>query len=255
MTDFISGMVGGASGVLCSHPFDTIRVRYQCLSPGQRIYCSGVYRGVIPPLIGMMIEKSIVFGTYSIIKNKTQSNIISGLAAGCISACIITPLEKIKIALQQSKNSAHISAPVKKTKIALVLQHKWSIRELYKGFLPTICREGCGFAIYFPIYHYLKQKYNKDNKDNKHIKTALIGGSSGMGSWLFIYPFDVVKTRLQSPILYYNGVVHCITDTYQKYGYTFFYRGLSLGLSRAFVLHAGVWIGFELCQELLCACK
>ncbi len=232
MSDFLPGSFGGACGILLSHPLDTIRIRYQCLKPNENIYFGKLYKGIIPPLLGMMLEKSIVFGVYNLLKEQTNSNIIAGLGAGASSACIITPIEKIKIGLQQN----------------FKLTQSLQLKQSYKGFIPTLCRESIGFALYFSIYNYLKQKYNTEHN---YIKTLFIGGSSGVGSWIFIYPIDVVKTRLQSPTLQYKNIRHCIRDTSKIYGYSFFYRGLTLGLLRAFQLHAGVWIGYELCRDIL----
>ena len=154
------------------------------------------------------------------------------MGAGASSACIITPIEKIKIGLQQN------------FKLSQSLQFK----QAYKGFIPTLCRESVGFALYFSIYHYIKQNYNTENN---YLKTLFIGGGSGVGSWIFIYPIDVVKTRLQSPLLNYRNISHCIKHTAEVNGYSFFYRGLTLGLLRAFQLHAGVWMGYELCRDML----
>ena len=57
------------------------------------------------------------------------------------------------------------------------------------GFTATFLRESIGTSLYFGTYNYLK-----DNNYNSFIS----GSSAGVISWIFIYPFDVIKTRLQS---------------------------------------------------------
>ena len=120
--EFISGGFGGFVGVGLSHPFDTIRVRMQtnpkeftsiknCIS---KSYTQGgirsFYKGFIPPLFGIGLEKSIVFGFYNsiynrkIFNNKYYNTFISGLGAGFVCTSIVTPLERIKINLQYLKN-------------------------------------------------------------------------------------------------------------------------------------------------------
>ena len=68
-----------------------------------------------------MIEKSIVFGFYNKSKEYGLNNFWSGIIGGFMSTLIVTPIDKIKISLQN------------KTKI--------QSSQLYKGFIPTVFRE------------------------------------------------------------------------------------------------------------------
>jgi hypothetical protein len=43
-----------------------------------------LYRGVVPPLIGMGIEKGTIFTSYNYMRKKTDSIFISGYMAGLI---------------------------------------------------------------------------------------------------------------------------------------------------------------------------
>ena len=58
----------------------------------------------------------------------------------------------------------------------------------YRGYTSTLIRECIGSSIYFGGYHSL----------NSHeVSPFVSGGISGMASWLFTYPIDVVKTRVK----------------------------------------------------------
>jgi len=96
---FLFGYIAGFSGIVTSHPFDTIKTRYQ---EGKRINFNlrNLYRGVTAPLIGVGLEKSLVFGTFENTKKFTNSDFISGGISGLTASLIVTPFERIKILLQ-----------------------------------------------------------------------------------------------------------------------------------------------------------
>ena len=75
--DFYAGLYGGITGVCISHPIDTIRIRIQT---GQNNIFGGLYKGIVPPLIGVGLEKFLVFGNYEKFKSwklvKNQDTII-----------------------------------------------------------------------------------------------------------------------------------------------------------------------------------
>lgn len=50
-------------------------------------------------------------------------------------------------------------------------------------------------------------------EEDRPVETAdmlLAGGLSGVVSWAFTYPLDVIKTRLQADGAKYSGVVDCL---------------------------------------------
>ena len=76
---FAGGLFGGMVGIGISHPFDTVRVVFQennyksITDCTKNLYKTGglarFYKGIKPPLFGIGLEKCIVFGTYSNVKN------------------------------------------------------------------------------------------------------------------------------------------------------------------------------------------
>ena len=56
------------------------------------------------------------------------------------------------------------------------------------GFSATLMRESLAGSLYFGTYNYIRKDYNSFTS----------GSIAGVTSWLFTYPFDVIKTRLQS---------------------------------------------------------
>jgi solute carrier family 25 (mitochondrial carnitine/acylcarnitine transporter), member 20/29 len=239
--EYLAGTIGGCIGTIISHPFDTLRIKLQTesklslLQATRNIYSKGIfnfYKGITPPLIGISLEKSIVFGTfYNLEKNpilkdkfKKYNLYLNGFIAGFLSTIIVTPVERFKIALQTNQN-------IRKIKI----------NTIYSGWLSTVLRESPGYAIYFKTYELLK----KEN-DTK-INTFINGSLSGMSAWLFIYPSDRVKTLVQNKNANYSNIMK---EIYFKEGVLGYYRGFSLALLRCIPLHGGVFVGYEFVKNL-----
>ena len=65
-----------------------------------------LYKGFIPPLFGMGLEKSVVFGTFHNFKallpdkmNGDAKIALSGAASGIAASFIVSPYERLKIQL------------------------------------------------------------------------------------------------------------------------------------------------------------
>jgi hypothetical protein len=250
---WFSGMIGGGTGILISHPIDTIKTYHQLhktknITQALKniIQVSGVkslYRGLIPPLIGMMMEKAIVFG----VQKNTQSlftfsnnyiNIfMSGTTAGIVCASVVVPIEKFKIKMQNGENFKSISKEI------FSKNYLSTIRNLYYGLPSTLMREGPGFGVYFLVYHMLKN--NTPSFTSYH--SVLYGSISGSIAWISMYPSDPIKTIQQSNNINFTKAIKLIYSNFGIYG---FYRGLSLALLRAIPLHAGVFGGISLCDYI-----
>ncbi len=228
--EFRAGLFGGMFGVLFSHPVDTFRIRI--LSNVTENVYKNLYKGVFPPLIGVGLEKLLVFGNHEWIKNmhlvegKYQNIFLSGMMSGALCCSIVTPVERFKINYQAG-------LPITN-----------DITRLYKGLSSTLIREVPGYGIYFGVYEYLKH----NTKDFNIYTTAyswLYGGISGASAWAVIYPSDVVKTNMQ---LENNkmSLIRTINHVYKKNGIRGFYRGFNAAILRAFMLHSGVFCGYEL---------
>jgi solute carrier family 25 carnitine/acylcarnitine transporter 20/29 len=227
--DFINGMFGGFVGTIVSHPIDTIKTRIQSNKYNtikDAIKAKKLYNGLMYPLIGIALEKSIVFGFYDKSKEYGFNNFTSGMLAGFISTVIVTPIDRLKIHFQNSS--------------------KTKLMSLYKGFIPTIFRETPGFGIYFTTYNYLNSNYNKNNSLAKHF---IYGSLSGLSAWLFIYPADLIKTRYQANQIKLMDIITGIYNNNNNKGLLNFYSGFSLAIMRALPLHGGVFLGYEMSKK------
>jgi hypothetical protein len=249
---FTSGFVGGCIGVGISHPPDTVRVVYQesngytsIVDCARDLYRQGgvsrFYRGILPPLVGVGLEKCVLFGFYDNIKrNVTFSDnyhingILSGMMAGLMCTSVVTPVERVKIMRQNSHD------------ITISTLMRAGFRNMYRGWSATLFREVPGYGIYFYVYEYLKSMYGMS-----WYSPMLYGAASGAISWIPIYPSDPVKTRMQNTGV---SLVEATTAIFRTHGLFGFYRGMSLALLRAIPLHGGVFTGYELCRHFIHEC-
>lgn len=239
ISHFFDGAVSGMFGVTLSHPIDTIKTSIQDQKPKPSSFRS-LYRGVLPALSGVGLEKAIVFGTYENSKklfknlnlNDNASVTCSGAISGLSASLIVTPVERLKI-LAQTGNKLTLN-DIKPT-------------NLYRGLSATFTRETPGFAIYFTSYEYLKRKYlGNSNKELPLHVAFMYGGFSGALSWFGIYPQDVIKTRMQANTNIKNiTFLNTAQSIYKDGGIKPFFRGFHLALFRAVPLHAGTFSMME----------
>ena len=253
---FLYGTFGGLCGITLSHPFDTVRVVYQegnyknIWDCAKTIYkehgITSFYRGLVPPLIGVALEKCALFGVYDNFKRcnpffdksdksdksyNYTNTFISGIFAGLVTTTIVTPVEKVKILLQNKKKIT-INSIVK----------QGGVSALYNGWSATLFREVPGYGIYFTTYEYLKNTFGLPNP----YTPAIYGALCGVASWTFIYPADPIKTKMQNNSI---GFKEALSIIMKNEGLMGLYRGMPLALFRAIPLHGGVFMGYEFCNR------
>ena len=227
-------------GILLSHPIDTIKTHIQTgnklntFNPGFKNF----YKGITAPLLGVGIEKAIVFGTYNYMYTKTDNIPLSGAISGLTATLVVTPYERLKILKQNSQ---------------IINFKDLNIKFLFRGLSATFTREVPGFAIYFTTYEYLKKHtFTKYNKKIDYSSSFIFGGISGITAWIFIYPQDRIKTILQSHSgvennikTNNNNIKNIINTIYNSGGIKQFYSGFGWAVARATLLHSGTFCMME----------
>lgn len=240
---FTNGALAGMVGITLSHPFDTIKTCIQDNKP-VKLGIRSLYNGFLPPLFGVGFEKAIVFGvytnTFSYLQtynfNDISKNTLAGGLSGLSASLIVTPVERIKILLQ-TNNKININ--------------QLNFRYLFRGLNATFTRETPGFAIYFNVYEGLKKQFYTINNETIPLASSfLFGGTSGLSAWLFIYPQDCIKTRMQSNSSCTKSFTQITKDIYKEGGLKVFYKGFHFALMRAIPLHAGTFMTMELLRRL-----
>eukprot|EP00804_Cyclotella_cryptica_P010380 CCRYP_020703-RA/>CCRYP_020703-RA protein AED:0.26 eAED:0.27 QI:0/0/0/1/0/0/2/0/400 len=206
-----------------------------------------------------------------------------GSIAGTVQAFVICPMEHIKCRLQPAASSAinNISganlAPGARAFATVaasrertlykgpidcglsIIKNHGLFRGLYRGMGVTLWRETPAFGMYFATYDSIKARVENllEDKDEHHpipshahawAASALAGGISGAWTWAIIYPFDVIKSRIQtSPLERHlqKGMWTVARDIVNDHGWRYMFRGLGVTLVRAFPVNAIIFPVYE----------
>ncbi|KAK1224624.1 hypothetical protein PQX77_012461 [Marasmius sp. AFHP31] len=171
---------------------------------------------------------------------------LAGMGCGVISSVITTPTELIKIRQQMPSSSSFFSPGSTSTlptarEVATDIFKRHGIRGLYRGITATALRD-LGYGSYFFAYEascrYLPPLWgslgagvfgagengrrrsetgalvhemdHREGSEGAGLGTLLVaGGVAGIAGWIFTFPMDVVKTRVQS----HDGGYYLSTST------------------------------------------
>ena len=184
-----------------------------------------------------------------------------GLAGGFVQTFVCAPMELVKLRTQHQRIG---EAGEYKGNWATFrdIYRKGGIRGCFQGFWVTAFRDAPAFAVYFASYegqmHFLAQRkgISKEELSLNLIYPFICGGTTGMISWLFNYPVDLVKSRIQMdgadgrPRVYRNSW-DCFLKAWREGGVKLLFRGLTPTLVRAFANNSSLFIAVELTTYVL----
>ncbi|KAH1014147.1 hypothetical protein HUJ04_003037 [Dendroctonus ponderosae] len=269
----LNGGIAGIVGVACTFPLDLVKTRLQkqTVGPGGRklynsifdafskIYVSeglrGMYRGAGVLILLVTPEKAVKLAAndYFRFHLKDENNKISGFRQGLAGALtgvvhvfVTTPMELLKIQLQDAGRVAAIEGKIDSTggksmipkisatKITTDIIKNKGIRGLYKGLVATWARDIPFCMVYFPLFakiDSLGPRKANESGDAKFYWSFLGGLAAGATSAFIMTPFDVMKTRIQSVTKSaqgdktYSGVWDAFRDILKNEGITAFFKG------------------------------
>ncbi|XP_054720336.1 mitochondrial glutamate carrier 1-like [Uloborus diversus] len=262
----INGGIAGIIGVTCVFPIDLVKTRLQNqqVGPqGQKMYSSmldcfrktytregflGMYRGSAVNILLITPEKAIKLAANDFFRHhlssgsgklSLQREMIAGGSAGFCQIIVTTPMELLKIQLQDAGRVATKSAAdgtvaaQSATSIALQLFRTRGIAGLYKGTGATMLRDVNFSVVYFPLFARLNAlgPRKKDGSGEAVFWTSFLAGCvAGSTAAFVVNPFDVIKTRLQllrkgSGEMSYSGITDAVTKIFKTEGVFAFFKG------------------------------
>lgn len=275
ITEFVAGCMGGFAQVMIGQPFDIVKVRLQTQKAGDKLYSGAfdclnkiikneggiktLWKGSLPPLIGVGAATSIQFGvnenTKAMMQNYTGNSDLSmkhlaicGSIAGIANSVVSTPAEHIRIRMQSQGAMAN---PPYKSSVDCIrkIYGQYGIKGLFKGGVPTLYRETLEYAAYFSVYDWtLKKLTNGGRKDSDLLKVAFSGAFAGVCFWFSVFPIDVIKTKIQIDSFatpQYKSTLDAVKQTYRTQGFKGFWGGLAPCLVRAIPVNSGTWLVYE----------
>lgn len=127
--------------------------------------------------------------------------------------------------------------------------HAGALRGVYRGTSVTLLREAQAYGMWFLTFEYLMNRDAARNgvsrKDISTARVALYGGLAGEALWIGSYPFDVVKSKMQSDgfgaAQRYRSMRDCFAQTWRAEGLGGFWKGIGPTLLRAMPVSAGTF--------------
>ncbi len=174
---------------------------------------------------------------------------LSGAFAGIANSVISGPIEHVRIRLQTQPHGAArlYSGPI--DCVRKLSAHEGVLAGLYRGEAVTILREAQAYGVWFLAFEYMMNadaKRNGIKRDEiSQVKVATYGGFAGEALWLSSYPFDVIKSKMQSdgfgPNRKYSSMRDCFAQTWRLEGARGFWKGIGPTLLRAMPVSAGTF--------------
>jgi len=151
--------------------------------------------------------------------NKDTKNFINGGLAGILSRSLTSPLEILKLILQNNPQSL-ISSIIKSE------LKQFGVKSLFKGNLINCIRIFPQKSI--KIFSFEKTKPLVSTRiKNDNINNFISGGLAGVISNTTIYPFDTIRSKLSVQNKYkYYGIIDCVKTSIKQNGILSLYNGI-----------------------------
>jgi len=170
----------------------------------------GLWRGFVPGLCVVIPRRGFKFLFYDAFvglvwkgdKGKAPfcHAMLAGSLAGGAEACVITPIECVKIAMQSEKAPSGSGAkPTGTLAFAGAMLKTGGITSLYSGLAATVAKHMAHSCFYFATFHEAKKLAPKGSvSPQQRVAWDLAAGfAAGCAAATANNPFDVVKTRQQ----------------------------------------------------------
>ncbi|XP_065176103.1 mitochondrial substrate carrier family protein L-like [Sycon ciliatum] len=238
------GVLYGTTNVCVGHPFDTIKTKMQAQKGFEGMTMAGtfketirkdgfkgLYRGCVPPLWGSGIYRSSQFAVFEAVYTYLDTPVckwelpgtgglqlrvlLGGAAAATTRAVIECPLEVAKVRRQTGQS--------------------WEFKSLYKGFTVTWIRTLGLMSTYFILVD-SQRRHNADLFKSTFVGPFLVSGVSATLAWWLVWPFEYMKSQVQSNYGKDMSLFARMRMTMRERGGFFaLYRGIGPGSIRSFL--------------------
>jgi len=274
LRNYACGFIAGAANVVSGYPFDAIKVRLQshpsaarngmwrtCVHAFKHERFSWMFRGASAPALGTGLETGINYLVFSEVFRQlkvgpeddvatvVRASLLAGGLAGVPVSLVISPVELIKCRTQLSHTLKMGSTPTSAVKYIIKAD---GYKGFSRGMSATLAREIPGNAVFFSVYNGLTKVLPQEEVSSRCLSSLTAGGMAGMAFWTAIFPFDLIKTRLQITSSKKNkSLLGELSKVYRQQGMKGLYAGLTPTLIRAFPANAVQWLAWDLTSRWL----
>jgi solute carrier family 25 (mitochondrial carnitine/acylcarnitine transporter), member 20/29 len=173
----------------------------------------------------------------------------AGAFAGLTNSVLSGPIEHVRIRLQTQPHGAGRLYNGPLDCIKKLSAHGGVLNGLYRGQAVTLYREAQAYGVWFLTFEYLMnqdmQRNKVERKEISSYKIAFYGGLAGEALWISSYPFDVIKSKMQSDGFgkeqRYKTMRDAFGQTWRAEGMRGFWNGIGPTLVRAMPVSAGTF--------------
>ncbi len=276
LAGLLCGMAFGLTSPLIGHPLDTVKTKMQA----QDGYASGsawrtlttvvrtegfraLYRGLLPPLVGSSIFRSVQFSVYAAAHSAAADSgwqtavvpgsggmevrvLTAGFAASLARAFIETPLEFVKVRRQTGQPWLVAGSPA-----AALRAPGAEVAQLYRGFGVSFARTWGLMGSFFVMVDGL-ERHAPQLLAVPVLGPFVKGGLCATLAWVLVWPFEVLKNQIQAGVGGGAGTsalqraAHVIAT---RGGVRGLYRGIGPGLARSIIANGSSMVVFNYCQS------
>ncbi|CEF70772.1 Mitochondrial thiamine pyrophosphate carrier [Strongyloides ratti] len=285
-----SGFLTGTTTRLFVQPLDVLKIRYQLQEESTFKKGGGKYNGIIQSIKTIYKEEGITafwkghtpaqllsqvyavvqFSTYIQFAkyfskifnnnkdNQTISDFFAGSLSGCLSITVSMPLDVIRTKMVAQgtpkiyKNIFHATKKISK---------KEGYRGFYKGLSASLTQTAPYTGLQFLSYNYLGNLWdNATSTNSSSIGSVICGGLAGCFSKFLVYPFDVVRHRMQvlpsdrrgfGKTTEYIGMIGTFRKIIHEESVIGLYKGLVASVLKASAMAGLSFCTFEIFAEYL----
>ncbi|NXJ25147.1 CMC1 protein, partial [Dicrurus megarhynchus] len=274
---FTLGSIAGAVGATAVYPIDLVKTRMQNQRStgsvvGELMYKNsfdcfkkvlrfegffGLYRGLLPQLIGVAPEKAIKLTVNDFVRDRftkkdgsipLPAEVLAGGCAGASQVIFTNPLEIVKIRLQVA---GEITTGPRVSALSVIKD--LGFLGLYKGAKACFLRDIPFSAIYFPVYAHSKMMLADESGHVGGLNLLAAGAIAGVPAASLVTPADVIKTRLQVAAragqTTYSGVIDCFRKILMEEGPSALWKGAGARVFRSSPQFGVTLVTYELLQR------
>ena len=174
----------------------------------------------------------------------------AGAIAGIANSFVAGPVEHVRIRLQTQPvgEKQLYNGPVDCVK--RMIHDEGLFKGLYRGQMVTILREAQAYGLWFLTYEWLMHNHISKGTKREDVaswRLAVYGATAGYVLWLGSYPFDVIKSRIQSDfsasgVRKFTGNMDAVRKTWAEGGMAAFWRGILPTMLRAAPASGGTFL-------------
>lgn len=251
---FVSGAVYGLTSIIVGHPLDTLKTKMQ--AQNQHLTSNsfqvlirtikadgliGLYRGCIPPLLGASLLRSVQFGIFetSVDLLKRSKTLVDSQVLGIDSRIYLA-------GICSGIARAVIECPLEVAKIRRQVGESWRFRGLFKGFGANLTRNVPLLTLFFAFVD-----LSKRIDISAQWRPFITGSVCSTLAWTVVWPFDVIKSRIQAESGYKGSIYHVFLLQYRTFGIRGFFRGYLPGATRSLIANGLSMVMYVRTMEFL----